>query len=699
MRKSKQFFCLALIAVAMISSAVSISPVTSYAHVTPYAASDTSHSGTTTSTTKQVSVSVSYDVLLGGTPAGAPTFFYTQNGTLLSLTLQTSPQTVSMYVGSVWIVSSELPGSGQEERWEIRNDTGVVGEATAQLVSTYYHQFALFASYGLLFGQNGLGVVGPYLHSTQFGARNSTQTIMTSTPKSVWVDAGSTWYVDPIMPGSIAGEQWQNRNFTGGPITQSGSLTLLYEHQFLLTMQVDPAGGGWTTPSTSWVNAGSPVPIQATPNSGYEFTGWSCSASTACSPGLVNQAEVTMTEPMNVTALFKHLVSVTIQSDGSNQSILVDKTPENISSSPITLNWLPNSTHTLTALSEMKCGFSLGSFSVCQWQFSGWTVDGNPASDPLVLRADRPYVIVGRWKQDYTNLYIVAALLALLVTLGLLLRRHRGQRHPIAAPRVEPPRGPGGIRYRVGYLTDVGKVRTNNEDSLLAMEVLSAFESRPTSVIICAVADGVGGSQKGEIASRLTLQTLAARFSERVIRDEGKELGGSLRSCIEASNETVVKYGMGHRESEGLASTIVATVVADRQAYVAHVGDSRVYLVNRGEIRQLTKDHSEVQERVDAGKITQEQARHDPSRNVITRAIGASTDVQVAMSTLTLAPGDRIMLCSDGLWELVTDAEIHKIVMQSPELQTACTKLVSLANDRGGKDNITVVIVELPSPG
>lgn len=714
MNKSRQFLCLALIAVAIISSAVSISPITFGKTGLPpeptYSATTTSatttYASSTASSTKLVSVSVSYTVLLGGSPAGAPTFQYTQNGTSQApLTLQTSPQTVSMDVGSGWTISSLLPDSGQVERWAIKNDTGVVNETTSQLIFTYYHQFALVTSYGLLFGQKGLSVVGPHLYLTQFGVTNSTRTIVPTTTNKIWVDAGSNWYVDHILPGSIPGEQWQNSNATGRPITQPGSLTFLYMHQFLLAIQVDQSDGGSTTHPTDWVNANSTVRIQATPNSGYEFESWSCAPSIACSTELVNPLEVTVTEPTNVIAHFQHLVPVTIQTDGSDQSILIDNIPVNITSSPIALHWSHNSTHTLTPLSERTCGFRLGPFSLCQWRFVTWTVtngNGNiipTTSNQLTLRANGSYVIIGSWNQDYTNLYLVTALPAVLIALGLLFRQLRERRRSRGGPRVKPGVGRGGIRYRVGYLTDVGRVRTNNEDSLLALEVLSACESRPTSVILCAVADGVGGSQKGEIASKLTLQTLASRFSERVIRDDGKDIGDSLRSCIEASNESVVKYGMAHRESEGLASTIVSTVLADTRAYIAHVGDSRAYLVNRGEIRQLTKDHSEVQERVDAGKITQEQARHDPSRNVITRAIGASTDVQVAMSTLSLAPGDRILLCSDGLWELVTDAEIHKIVMQSPELQAACKRLVSLANERGGKDNITVVIVELPSQG
>jgi protein phosphatase len=244
-------------------------------------------------------------------------------------------------------------------------------------------------------------------------------------------------------------------------------------------------------------------------------------------------------------------------------------------------------------------------------------------------------------------------------------------------------------------LTDVGKVRSNNEDSILTMELSGSFGSSSRSSILCAVADGVGGSQKGEVASKLALQTLAEKALGFMISSGGVGLGEALRSAIKAVNEAVVKYGMEHSESEGMATTIVASVIVGGTAYVAHAGDSRAYLINRGEIKQLTKDDSQVQEWVDAGKISADQARHYPGRNVITRAVGAATDIEITVSSFSLAPADHIVLCSDGLWEPLSDAEIQKIVLESSNPQSACERLVSLANERGGKDNASVVIVEI----
>jgi protein phosphatase len=308
---------------------------------------------------------------------------------------------------------------------------------------------------------------------------------------------------------------------------------------------------------------------------------------------------------------------------------------------------------------------------------------------------------MGVWEKNYLNLEIVvgAAIVAALILLLIrkLRRLRRGTRYHPPKPTPVLPREASVLRHRVGALTNVGKVRSTNEDSILTMELRSSFESKSTSSILCAVADGVGGSQKGEMASKLALQTLAEKVPGLMIGSGRADPAGALKSAVDTANQAVVKFGMGHSESEGMATTIVASVLDGRTAYVAHAGDSRAYLINRGEIKQLTKDDSQVQEWVDAGKITADQARHYPGRNIITRALGAATDIEIAVSSFSLAPGDRILLCSDGLWEPLTDTEIQKIVLESSNPQSACEKLVSLANERGGKDNVSVVIVEMQS--
>jgi len=172
-----------------------------------------------------------------------------------------------------------------------------------------------------------------------------------------------------------------------------------------------------------------------------------------------------------------------------------------------------------------------------------------------------------------------------------------------------------------------------------------------------------------------------------------------LTSAIEAANGAVVKHAMEHPETEGMASTIVAALIDGNAIHIAHVGDSRGYIFTREFIKRLTKDHSEVQRLVEAAQISPEQAAHYPGRNVITRAIGASTEIEVDILSTSISSGEVLLLCSDGLWEDVTEQEMFQIAMQTSDPQAACRRLVDLANERGGRDNISVVIVQCHGAG
>jgi protein phosphatase len=402
-----------------------------------------------------------------------------------------------------------------------------------------------------------------------------------------------------------------------------------------------------------------------------------------------------MDGPIVETAQFTPIVAIAVQVLGSDvpQYVAVDNGQPTVF--PPTFEWAPNTNHTLTAEENVSCGSFL-SINFCMYKFYGWSVDGVQHSEKtLNVKADKTKTITVTYEKNYFNPLEFAIIGALLVVVVLLLvfRRRRRPERPKPAPNLPSP--PSGLAYKVGFLSDLGRNRSNNEDAILAMESLTAFGSKSNSAILSAVADGVGGSQKGEVASKLTLTTLAAHVSPSLVDSEGKDRMKTLTAAVEAANEQVVKYGMAHRESEGLASTLVVSLIEGNAAYIANVGDSRAYLVNRGGIKQLTKDHSQVQELVDAGKLTSDQSRHSVGRNVITRAIGASTNVQVDTYSVSLSPGDRLLMCTDGLWEPVEDAEIHKLVMQSTDPQAACESLVALANERGGKDNLSVIIVEL----
>lgn len=274
---------------------------------------------------------------------------------------------------------------------------------------------------------------------------------------------------------------------------------------------------------------------------------------------------------------------------------------------------------------------------------------------------------------NYYFLFMGTTIVAASILAVVLVRRRRGQTRGV----MPSPEVGAQLWYRMGFLSDTGKVRKNNEDSVLALETLCTFESVDRARILCAVADGVGGSQKGEIASKLALQTIATLASERMLQGDGVDIRGALKSAIEGANGAVVKYALEHPESEGMATTIVATLIDGDIAHIAHAGDSRAYLFSQREKKLLTKDHSEY-----------------PGSNVITRAIGAATDLQVDLSRLTISPGETLLLCTDGLWGLVSNEEIHQVVLEAKDPQEGCNRLVSMANERGGKDNISVIMVQ-----
>jgi protein phosphatase len=170
--------------------------------------------------------------------------------------------------------------------------------------------------------------------------------------------------------------------------------------------------------------------------------------------------------------------------------------------------------------------------------------------------------------------------------------------------------------------------------------------------------------------------------------------GDNLREAVEHSSEVIVRYGREHTDAKGLGSTLTAVLVVDGQAYVANVGDSRTYLLRDGTLQRITRDHSLVARLVEAGQIEPDEVYDHPNRNLIYRSLGAGkADVEVDIFTEALRSGDMLLLCSDGLWEMVRDAEIERILLEEHDLEHACELLVRRANDNGGEDNITAVLV------
>jgi protein phosphatase len=271
------------------------------------------------------------------------------------------------------------------------------------------------------------------------------------------------------------------------------------------------------------------------------------------------------------------------------------------------------------------------------------------------------------------------------------------------------PSEPGYQIYAFA-LSDVGRVRRINEDSLcvanLSEEVgiedngIIQFSSGPQGALF-AVADGMGGAAAGETASRLCLQTIYEEISSSVKGRRGQDpesLEQILAGAVGAANRRIYEAGRSDAELAGMGTTLTAAMEWRGHLVIGQVGDSRAYLIRDNEIRQMTRDQSLVAQRVSDGELTEEEARHHPQRNILLQALGVRPAVEVALKTMFLHPSDILLLCSDGLHSQVTADEILDTIVNSASTRDACLDLVDLANDRGGPDNITVVLVRFFAP-
>lgn len=241
-------------------------------------------------------------------------------------------------------------------------------------------------------------------------------------------------------------------------------------------------------------------------------------------------------------------------------------------------------------------------------------------------------------------------------------------------------------------MSNVGMKRSHNEDHYLMNDELQLY----------VVADGMGGHLGGEFASKMAVATV----EEVIQRLSGPEatvihglngdhvtLAEKLRFAIQEAGRRIYEQSLYDETLKGMGTTTVASWVEDGKAYVANVGDSRAYFIRGGKIQQITEDHSLVNEQIRAGILSASDAKGHRLKNIITRSVGYQEDVDPDIKSQELKPGDKIVMCSDGLSNLVEDKEILNLVSASP-LKEACQNLISLANERGGDDNITVVILQ-----
>lgn len=241
-------------------------------------------------------------------------------------------------------------------------------------------------------------------------------------------------------------------------------------------------------------------------------------------------------------------------------------------------------------------------------------------------------------------------------------------------------------------LSDVGCIRTNNEDS--GRIVRGCGKDRGSRMLV-VVADGMGGHNAGEIASATAISVIEAAYDH--MRNEP---AGHLKEALESANTAIHRKSIENTETLGMGTTCTALLLQDGFAYSAHVGDSRIYLIRKDAMYQMTEDHSAVMELVKRGELSLEEARHHQDKNVVTRCLGTRPQVDVSAwpEPLPLQPGDHFLLCSDGLYDQLEDKEICAIV-RPRTAAAACEELVRVAKERGAPDNVTVAVVGLEPVG
>jgi serine/threonine protein phosphatase PrpC len=256
-------------------------------------------------------------------------------------------------------------------------------------------------------------------------------------------------------------------------------------------------------------------------------------------------------------------------------------------------------------------------------------------------------------------------------------------------------------RIRMGHMSDPGLMRSNNQDTLLIFATSMEGDKMPPPFGLFIVADGMGGHHDGERASRVAAQAVARHvireiyipfLEENQPDSDQKTISEVLTEAMEAANAAV------NAEVPEGGTTVTCVIVRGDLAYFAHVGDSRAYLITDGQqnMELITRDHSLVQRLIELDQLTPEEAAVHPQRNVLYRAIGQGDTLEVDAATRRLPPSARLLLCSDGLWGVVGDENMLQILRENADPQEACERLIQAANEKGGPDNITVVLVQMP---
>lgn len=240
----------------------------------------------------------------------------------------------------------------------------------------------------------------------------------------------------------------------------------------------------------------------------------------------------------------------------------------------------------------------------------------------------------------------------------------------------------------ISSLTDIGLVRNKNEDSY--------FQSMDFEFPLFIVADGMGGHNAGEIASKMAVEIIKQIFIENNnILNSEQELISIIINSIKKANQKIYEFSQSEEVYSGMGTTITLAYITQGNIYIGHVGDSRAYTISNNNIFQITEDHSLVNELVKNGSITIEEGKVHPQRNMITRAAGTSEDIEVDLVIKAYNIGDILFICSDGLSNMISDTEIMNTFINEPIIKNACESLINKAKENGGKDNITIIAIEL----
>ncbi len=236
--------------------------------------------------------------------------------------------------------------------------------------------------------------------------------------------------------------------------------------------------------------------------------------------------------------------------------------------------------------------------------------------------------------------------------------------------------------------SDIGKVRSTNQDAYH----IGSFSPDAFWSVVC---DGMGGANGGNVASLVAVGAISANMDRNYDPNKpNSSIHNLITTAVINANALVYQKSKQSPDLAGMGTTVVLTVIKDDMAYIAHVGDSRAYHINENTIRQITKDHTMVQYLIENGEITVEEAKDHPKKHLITRAVGVEETVSVDYNEFEIQKGDKVLVCSDGLSNLVNEDEILSVVSEHASLSDAVDTLISLANERGGNDNVTVVIME-----